>query len=86
MTQKMPYGGARPRYIGTKNYEVTGAGGFEVIWKDKKYSVGFTTKKGRRYSIPFTEYSCDADPVGTKDENLNCCAKQGLYYGEEKIG
>ena len=78
--------GYHSTYLGTKDVDVTGAGGFEVIWKDKKYSVSFTTKKGRIYHLPFTEYKCEADPQGTKDENMNCCTKQGLYYGEEKVG
>lgn len=35
-------------------------------------------KKGSKYSIPWASYRCESAPG-------NCCVKQGLYSGEEKL-
>ena len=73
-------------YHGTKNLQVEGAGGFKIIWDGKEYGVSFSTKKGKRYELPATEYKCIEDSHNSSSDKKNCCVYQGLYYCGVRIG
>lgn len=41
-------------------------------------TISGSYESGRRYRIPWARYTC-------VDSNRNCCIKQGLYTGENKL-
>lgn len=43
-----------------------------------EFEISGSYKKGENYSIPWASYKCE-------QSNGNCCVKQGLYNGDNKL-
>ena len=51
----------------------------------KEYSISYEKSGGQKRLI-LTQYQCVADSPNISVNDKNCCKKQGLFLGDEKIG
>lgn len=72
------------QFVDKETWVVEGTGGFTVKCGDKEYGVNWSTKRGERKKWVITKYRCVGD--GLSGDKRNCCLKQGVYHGDEKLG